>query len=99
VAEEARRRALELLCVADPAAKAAGTRALLVALPSLRLDCAVDIGEPAAVPGRPLLPRLVPHASLARRSAFTREGRAALLHAVAHIEFNAIKKDVLTTCS
>ena len=29
-------------------------------------------------------------AQLARRSPFTREGRAALLHAVAHIEFNAI---------
>jgi len=32
----------------------------------------------------------VPASSLPRRTPFTAEGRAALLHAVAHIEFNAI---------
>ena len=32
----------------------------------------------------------MPPAELAARSAFTPQGRAALLHAVAHIEFNAI---------
>jgi len=76
--------------MADPAEKATATRALHAALPSLTLDCATPFAEPAALPGRPPRPRLVPHMSLARRSPFTREGRAALLHAVAHIEFNAI---------
>lgn len=45
-----------------------------------------EIGEP----GRPQRPLLVPPAAVPRRSARTREGRAALLHALAHIEFNAI---------
>ncbi|MFY9512976.1 MAG: ferritin-like domain-containing protein, partial [Rubrivivax sp.] len=34
--------------------------------------------------------QLVPPAQVPQRSPFTPEGRAALLHAVAHIEFNAI---------
>jgi uncharacterized ferritin-like protein (DUF455 family) len=34
---------------------------------------------------------LVEPGQVPRRTPFTREGRAALLHAVAHIEFNAIK--------
>jgi uncharacterized ferritin-like protein (DUF455 family) len=38
----------------------------------------------------PARPRLVDRPPLPRRSPFTPEGRAALLHAVAHIEFNAI---------
>jgi uncharacterized ferritin-like protein (DUF455 family) len=42
------------------------------------------------LPGRPALPRLVEPAAVARRSPFTAPGRAALLHAVAHIEFNAV---------
>ena len=57
---------------------------------SLPLDADAAIEEPAMLPGRPPLPRLVPHIALARRSPFTRDGRAALLHSVAHIEFNAI---------
>lgn len=50
----------------------------------LRLDPALPL------PGRPALPRLVDPAALPRRSPFTLGGRAALLHAVAHIEFNAV---------
>lgn len=41
-------------------------------------------------PGRPLSPRLVPPRQLAHRGLGSAEGRAALLHAIAHIEFNAI---------
>lgn len=40
--------------------------------------------------GRPGKPELVPPRELARRSAHTPEGRAALIHALCHIEFNAI---------
>jgi uncharacterized ferritin-like protein (DUF455 family) len=41
-------------------------------------------------PGRPVRPRLVPPLSVPKRSVGSERGRAALLHAVAHIEFNAI---------
>lgn len=41
-------------------------------------------------PGRPATPRLVDPKSLPRRSSATAEGRIRLLHAIAHIEFNAI---------
>lgn len=41
-------------------------------------------------PGRPDHPVLVPPRELRQRKLGTVEGRAALLHAVAHIEFNAI---------
>ncbi len=41
------------------------------------------------IPGRPYV-NLVPPAGLRLRSVHTREGRAILLHALAHIEFNAI---------
>lgn len=41
-------------------------------------------------PGRPARPRLVAARSVARRSPATPEGRIALLHALAHIELNAI---------
>ena len=48
------------------------------------------IEEPPGLPGRPAKPQLVLATALPRRSPFTTEGRAGLLHAVAHIEFNAI---------
>ena len=44
----------------------------------------------ALLPGRPGRPRLVAPKSVPPRSPFTTEGRAGLLHAIAHIEFNAI---------
>jgi uncharacterized ferritin-like protein (DUF455 family) len=44
---------------------------------------------PTAV-GRPECPRLVAPRSLPQRGLASAEGRAALVHAVAHIEFNAI---------
>ena len=87
---ELRRRALELLLLNDPAEKAAATRALFDSVTSLALEPGAVIEAPPSLPGRPPLPRLVPHVSLARRSPFTRDGRAALLHSVAHIEFNAV---------
>ncbi len=42
------------------------------------------------MPGRPALPRLVPPRDLARRGLGSAEGRAAFIHSIAHIEFNAI---------
>jgi uncharacterized ferritin-like protein (DUF455 family) len=45
---------------------------------------------PIGLPGRPERPRLVSSRTLAQRGLGTAEGRAALVHAIAHIEFNAI---------
>ena len=42
------------------------------------------------IPGRPALPRLIPPGEVPNRTPFTAEGRAALVHAICHIEFNAI---------
>ena len=42
------------------------------------------------MPGSPARPELRSHLDVAKRSPFTPDGLAALLHAVAHIEFNAI---------
>ncbi|MES2858430.1 MAG: ferritin-like domain-containing protein [Pseudomonadota bacterium] len=46
--------------------------------------------EPIRMPGRPATPRLVHPRDLPRRGFGSNEGRAAFIHAVAHIEFNAI---------
>lgn len=87
---ELRQQALRVLSLPEPADKAAAARALHEAADGLPLDTQAMLPEPAGLPGRPALPRLVPHTSLPRRSPFTPEGRAALLHAIAHIELNAI---------
>ncbi|HEX6363796.1 MAG TPA: ferritin-like domain-containing protein, partial [Albitalea sp.] len=85
-----REAALEALRLADPAEKAAQARALHARACDTPLDAAATLAEPPGLPGRPARPRLVPPKDVPSRSPFTVEGRAALLHAVAHIEFNAI---------
>ncbi len=89
---ELRARALAALCLDDPAAKAAAVAALWTTHETLPLDTQVALGPSAtaALPGRPARPRLVPPAEVPQRSPFTPAGLAALLHAIAHIEFNAI---------
>jgi uncharacterized ferritin-like protein (DUF455 family) len=84
-----RRRALELLCLPDPVAKASALRALQPVADG-EFDVDARIAAPPGLPGRPARPRLVHPTTLPRRTLATREGHAALLHAVAHIEFNAI---------
>lgn len=42
------------------------------------------------LPGHPERPELLHHTKLARRSPASPQGRAILIHAIAHIEFNAI---------
>jgi uncharacterized ferritin-like protein (DUF455 family) len=85
--------ALQALALDDPAAKVAAVAALRAQWDggTLALDADAELAEPSTpLPGRPPRPRLVAPATLPRRSPFTPGGRAALLHAVAHIEFNAI---------
>jgi uncharacterized ferritin-like protein (DUF455 family) len=52
----------------------------------------VDNGIPESIdiPGRPQKPHLVAPRALHRRTLHTPEGHAALIHSIAHIEFNAI---------
>lgn len=55
-----------------------------------RLSIAPVALPPVVDAGRPERPELVPPGKLPRRKIGTPEGHAALIHAVAHIEFNAI---------
>ena len=85
---ELRRAALKALAIAEPMVKVAAVQALVA--DASTLDAQAPLQADGPLPGRPPLPRLVAPAKLPQRSPFTPEGRAALLHAVAHIEFNAI---------
>jgi uncharacterized ferritin-like protein (DUF455 family) len=86
---ELRTAALKALLINEPAAKAAAARALHPA-PDARVDTQQVLQAPAPLPGRGDRPVLVAARAVKARSPFTHEGRAALLHAVAHIELNAI---------
>ena len=84
--------ALAALRLTDPDAKVAATRALAahaVAAP-LSTEALRVAGDEAGVPGRPERPPLVDPTATGKRSPFTPEGRASLVHAICHIEFNAI---------
>jgi uncharacterized ferritin-like protein (DUF455 family) len=86
---ELRQRALQALCTADPSLKAVQARELLSQCEKLDIEADAPV-PPAALPGRPARPELIHPAKVPRRSPFKPEGLAALLHAIAHIEFNAI---------
>jgi uncharacterized ferritin-like protein (DUF455 family) len=94
---ELRAGALIHLLQTDPRRKCEGVAALARAQldASLALDPAA-VFDPlvfdaaASIPGRPARPELVPPRLVGRRSMATPEGRAMLVHALAHIEFNAI---------
>jgi len=85
-----RQRALEVLCLRDPTAKAAEARALFAGLASGLIDPGATFETPTDLPGRPDRPALLPPRQVPSRTPFTPQGRAALIHAIAHIEFNAI---------
>ena len=93
-----RERALQALLQRDPDEKAAAVTALHEAClarsvelqPDARLREPVDEHGRSALPGRPNHPRLVAPRDLPQRSPQTPLGHAALIHSVAHIEFNAI---------
>lgn len=81
------------LMARDPQRKIAAVRQCVGDHASGRLAAnAVDDAPAVSIPtpGRPALPKLVSPRELAQRGLGTPHGRAALLHAVAHIEFNAI---------
>jgi uncharacterized ferritin-like protein (DUF455 family) len=75
----------------DPAQKCSLAQALYQSW----CDGQVEMNESVPVqaiaePGRPDKPELVPPLKVPRRKMTTTKGRAALIHAIAHIEFNAI---------
>jgi uncharacterized ferritin-like protein (DUF455 family) len=83
--------ALTALLESDPAAKATRVRALRAAFATGEAQRdEFDPPAPIASPGRPSRPLLVAPRELPQRGLGTPAGRAALVHAVAHIEFNAI---------
>lgn len=89
---ECRATALQLLAECDPIVKAESTMVLKRHWDAQQfsLDSTVRLSSVAAIPGRPSHPDLVSPRELERRPMNTLAGRAALIHALAHIEFNAI---------
>lgn len=95
-----REAALAALCQPAPQIKVQAAHALWQRLWTLPDEGAreqalaparpVSPPQDAVLPGRPPRPVLVPPMDVPQRSPFTPEGLAALLHAVCHIEFNAI---------
>lgn len=98
---ELRSAALRVLQIADPASKTAAARALAAPVGETdarratagtvgKTDTQMQLACTAPLPGRLPRPRLVEPSALPRRGLGTPEGRAALLHALAHIELNAV---------
>jgi uncharacterized ferritin-like protein (DUF455 family) len=82
--------ALDALTIEDPIAKCGATQALLVNA-GHELDLSTPLTEPESpLPGRLEKPELVYATQVKHRSMATPEGRAALIHALAHIELNAV---------
>jgi uncharacterized ferritin-like protein (DUF455 family) len=90
--QELRASALRCLLETDPATKMAAIGAMCAAWSGgvCAVDAAAELVANGAIPGRPERPDLVPPRLVGRRSMVTVEGRAMLVHALAHIEFNAV---------
>ncbi len=92
--------------------RAAAFAALVEADPSRKCDAVAALADRddfvdttaehafdwARVPGRPLRPELVRPRDVPRRALGSLDGRCALMHAVAHIEFNAINLALDAVC-
>lgn len=81
-----------IVAACDPMEKVALSRAAATALGEgrLSLGCASRPVQMPDRPGRPARPLLLLPREMPRRSAGGEKGRFALLHAIAHIELNAI---------
>ncbi len=89
---ELRALSLHWVCETDARLKANGVIELARLWAEGRLSLNTDDGLQAqqAIPGRPALPELISPKFVKHRSMRTTEGRAAMIHALTHIEFNAI---------
>ena len=87
---ELRQLALQALLTPDPQQKVLFAKSLQAQAATVLIAIETNFEAPAGRPGCPARPELRSHLSMPQRSPFTSEGLAALLHAVTHIEFNAI---------
>jgi uncharacterized ferritin-like protein (DUF455 family) len=83
-----RKAALIWLCEPEAANKATGV--LTLGNMDFQISTNLELTTTEPTPGRPAKPELVSPLQVKKRSMRTVEGRAALIHALAHIEFNAI---------
>jgi len=83
-------RAADCLDCEDVAEKLALTDVVAAEFAAGILALQVGAPQPIGAPGRPARPLLVAPRLLPQRGLGTADGRAALIHAVAHIEFNAV---------
>jgi uncharacterized ferritin-like protein (DUF455 family) len=85
--------ALDVLTTADGREKTARARAHAARWFAARdqgRDLAIGRADPPDAPARPARPKLLPPRDVPRRRPGSEAGRIALLHAVAHIELNAV---------
>lgn len=88
---EMRRAAHSALLITVPEEKVARVGEIGSACAAAGLSLDTQATLPAVIePGRPARPLLVEARGVPRRKLASTEGRAALIHALAHIEFNAI---------
>jgi uncharacterized ferritin-like protein (DUF455 family) len=87
---ELRARALAALITPNVADKLALVLELQAPSATELLTAENQLSEPLGLPGRPSRPELISPTLVPQRSPFTPQGLAALLHAICHIEFNAI---------
>ena len=81
----------QCLLASEPASKVALTQALWAAWQQgLVSPCETEPRVGIATPGRPQKPLLVSPMQVPRRRLGSRKGHAAMIHAITHIEFNAI---------
>lgn len=87
------------LLLADPQEKCAAVFLLAGKVKEGSFQWDLDVPfESITSPGRPARPELVAPAAVPRRRLGNEEGRAALVHAIAHIEFNAINLALDAIC-
>ena len=87
---ELRQLALQALAEQNFEQKVALSQVIRAQRATILIAIDAVLSAPAGLPGCPARPELRSHLDVPKRSPFTNEGLAALLHAVAHIEFNAI---------
>jgi uncharacterized ferritin-like protein (DUF455 family) len=91
--------AANALLIDDPQRKCEAAKSLWLTVEAGGLDWDRDEPvPPVETPGRPPRPQLVQPSGVPRRRLGSVDGRAALLHAIAHIEFNAINLALDAAC-
>lgn len=90
---ELRQTALEILALTDPQSKVSSLNHLFDQYHSDQIYLNTEVlldADGLCIPGRPIKPELVPPLDVPKRAMNTDQGRASLLHSLAHIEFNAM---------